>query len=562
MEHFKLPKSERSLKEKQLFFYSFTIIGVLLVFLFQTLLRHLVDETLLHIELVCGLLMLVNVIYYYFSRAMLQAQIVTLLLQGIIIMSIYIQGGIDLTGMLWIMLYPLLVFALLDFSLGVYWLLVYSIILIVIELMMAFGVIASPYSAVMIRQTGIVYVVLVSLVVINELLKRNEMDKSDASKRSIMAILDNMQDIYYRTDNEGRVVLVSNSVQQVLGYSVHDVIGQYIGNFHVIEEGRSYILEKLSEGSGKIINLEITMRHANGEPITGLVNAQYYYDNEHNILGSEGTFKDVSKLYKAQNALKELNIKLEKRVTQEVAEKVEREAIMSQQNRLAGMGEMIGNIAHQWRQPLMTINGVLANIERAYEKGQLSQDFLSEKLDDVENITEHMSRTIDDFRNYFKPNKLMQPFSVLNSIDNVLRLMGNTLNGISIERHTEQDVMIKGYQNEFAQTLIAIINNARDILFTRDVEQKKITIALRVDENQVYIAISDNAGGIDAEVLPKIFDPYFTTKHQFGGTGLGLYICKMIIENSMNGRLSVMNNAFGATFEITLNRFDNGEKNG
>jgi len=252
--------------------------------------------------------------------------------------------------------------------------------------------------------------------------------------------------------------------------------------------------------------------------------------------------------------LKELHRGLEIKVKKAVNELREKDHIIIQQSRHAAMGEMIGNIAHQWRQPLQAIAGIIQNYEDAYEDGTLDMEYIEKHTDKIMDILTEMSRTIDDFRFFFKPNKLKENFNVKDIINKTIKFLESSLNfnQIKIFLDLEENCIINGFQNEYSQVVLIILSNAKDELVERKIKDKKISIVLKKIEDKFVLRISDNAGGITKEVMSKIFDPYFTTKEQGKGTGVGLYMAKMIIEKNMGGKLTARNLKDGAEFRIEV----------
>jgi signal transduction histidine kinase len=232
----------------------------------------------------------------------------------------------------------------------------------------------------------------------------------------------------------------------------------------------------------------------------------------------------------------------------------ERDRQLFEQSKRAEMGEMIGNIAHQWRQPLAIVNTILAILKEKNNVGILDRDEVSTKLDTMEKRVVYMSDTIEDFMNYYKPNKDRSLFSVYTALKKALEITNYTKYSeiIEININGDKKLNIYGLMNEFVQVIVSILSNIYDIIELRSIPNIKIDIRLKEEHEEVVLSISDNAGGIDADILPKIFNPYFTTKHQSMGTGLGLHIAKMIIEDQMNGKLQAENNNLGATFTIRM----------
>jgi signal transduction histidine kinase len=249
--------------------------------------------------------------------------------------------------------------------------------------------------------------------------------------------------------------------------------------------------------------------------------------------------------------LEALNHQLEHRVEEEVQARITQEQMLLRQSRMASMGEMIDSIAHQWRQPLMNVNTVLMNLERGIEthKPQVS---LQEKVDEIYTLTSHMSATIEDFRNLLKAEKSRKFFQLKAVIDQVLALLKGNLKGVVVDISCDSTLSIDSYPSEFSQVLIILLSNAAEALHQRQVTDKKIRINVIDQPSWIYITISDNAQGISPDHIEHIFDPYFTTKDQTGGTGLGLYIARIIIEHNMHGKLTASNDTEGAVFRIRL----------
>ena len=241
-------------------------------------------------------------------------------------------------------------------------------------------------------------------------------------------------------------------------------------------------------------------------------------------------------------------------VKEEVNKNKEQQLLMFQQNRLAQMGEMISMIAHQWRQPLNNLSLINQLLISKFEKNKLDDASMSYFKNNSKKQVDLMSKTIDDFRNFFKSEKEKEQFIVNDMIYGVLDMTKNIYvnSGIEIKFHSESRFEIYGYPNTLAQAILNIINNAKDALLDSDVENKKIEIILSTNKEILYINIKDNAGGIPEHIIDKIFDPYFSTKEDKNGTGLGLYMSKMIINEQGNAAISVKNNPDGANFEIAL----------
>ena len=312
-------------------------------------------------------------------------------------------------------------------------------------------------------------------------------------------------------------------------------------------------------------------------------------DKNGNLIGYVGTCVDITEQKRVRGELQQANLMLAQRVaerTAELSETVERlrneiaerismgaalhaetterhnvqaelrdkEMLLLHQNRLAAMGEMIGNIAHQWRHPLNTLGLLAQDLTMTYKIGGFSQEYLALQVRKMLDTIDHMSQTIDDFRNFFRPYKEKADFKVLEMVRKTICLLEGNLKAhqITTEVKSSGDPVVHGYPNEFSQVLVNIMVNARDALVAQEVASPKIRIEVGVEGERTVVTITDNAGGIPEEVLSRIFDPYFTTKGADQGTGVGLFLSKTIIEKNMGGTLSAGNVGPGAQFRIVI----------
>ena len=242
--------------------------------------------------------------------------------------------------------------------------------------------------------------------------------------------------------------------------------------------------------------------------------------------------------------LQELNNYLEIKISKEVAQNRKKDIIMFQQARFASLGEMLNNIAHQWRQPLGSITMIIQSFQTKMSLGKLTPSFVEEKVNDALLLASNMSNTLDDFRNFFSPNKIKSEFSIKNCIEHSIELSKYFLNqeGIKVELKVRKDVKINSYYNELSHVFLNIISNSKDALSSNvDKNDRIIKIIVNKFKNSLVVNIVDNGGGIPKEVLPKIFEPYYTTKYKSAGTGIGLYMSKQIIEKHMNGEIFCKN---------------------
>lgn len=242
--------------------------------------------------------------------------------------------------------------------------------------------------------------------------------------------------------------------------------------------------------------------------------------------------------------LQQLNRNLELKVQHEVDQSRQKDQIMFRQSRLASMGEMIGNIAHQWRQPLNAIVLIIQSFQMKRIAGlELSDAFIDKQVNEGIELASLMSNTIDDFRNFFKPNHREELFSVKETVLYSHKLVQEyyAKSGIEIFLNCTNDIQISGYPNEFSQVIMNFFSNAKDALEENRLDEKFIEVVIAKEVNNAVICVIDNGGGISDEVQDRMFEPYFTTKHKASGTGIGLYMSKQIIEKQMRGTISGTN---------------------
>ena len=387
--------------------------------------------------------------------------------------------------------------------------------------------------------------------------------------------------IVSKTDIDGKIIFVSDAFCEISGFNRNELIGKK----HNLIRHPDMQNENFKKMWDTILNKEIykgTIKNLSKNKKAFYLNTIIFpiLDKKDNIIEFVALRYDITetfianeKLEKKDKELKKLNLMLEekvkkqtmelldlnknlkKRIQSEVEKSSKRERIMFSQARLASMGEMIGNIAHQWRQPLNNLNITLYKMKKEFNEDE--QKF-NKIYNEAKNLTKKMSDTIDDFRNFFQPDKEIETFYINETIDQAYLLLEKTLDNdnIKISFNTLENFKIEGYPNEFSHVLINIINNSRDALKDKKGE-KLINIETKAFHDKtlkecLHISITDNGGGIDDEIIDKVFEPYFTTKHQSSGTGIGLYMCKQIIESSMHGSISAKNKNDGACFTIKI----------
>jgi PAS domain S-box-containing protein len=364
-------------------------------------------------------------------------------------------------------------------------------------------------------------------------------------------------------DKNGRVVLWNKECQKVFGWSKEELLASKdpLGLFYPNSEDKDAVIANLNESFAykewypvtkegkKLVTMWANVHMPNGE----IVHVGYDVTTQR---ADEALLRQKTlQLKAAKEELENLNKTLENRVKLEIEKNLKHQMLLLQQNRLAQMGEMIENIAHQWRQPLAQINSCVLMIDGSFAKERIQQSVtIFEKLNEIETLTSYMSKTIDDFTNFFHPEKEKREFGIDELVQNTYTVVKGALKAASIDFTSvlDKNYRINSYIKELEHVLIIIVNNAKDALLEKVENGRKIILEACEDEKYVFIKISDNGGGIEAKNLNKVFEPYFSTKHKSQGTGLGLYMAKMIIEEGLNGHLSAYNHGEGATFEIAI----------
>ena len=278
------------------------------------------------------------------------------------------------------------------------------------------------------------------------------------------------------------------------------------------------------------------LRHKNGSWVWILDRGQTLFDESGKAIRMVGFHTDITKIKEYEAQLKE------------------KDEVMIAQSRHAAMGEMMSMIAHQWRQPISVISMEANNVLTDIELESVDTQMLQESMEGILHQVQELSKTIDDFRDFFKPDQEIEETTVEAIVHDALAIVGKSLenNGIRLILHICQETRIKTHAREMMHVFINIINNAKEVLLEKNKEDKKIVIDVKETPKCYSISICDNAGGVCPSIIEKIFEPYFTTKEQTNGTGLGLYMSKVIVEKHLLGSLGVYNMHDGACFEINV----------
>lgn len=355
---------------------------------------------------------------------------------------------------------------------------------------------------------------------------------------------------------KGICIETNEAAVNMFGYSYDEIIGIF-GTDVIAPESRELVKSNMMSGFEKPYDA-IAQRKDGSKFHAEFHGRMYEYKGKKVRLTA---VRDISVrkkheilLQESKEKLQQFNIQLLDLVEAEVEKSREKDRMMQIQSKQAALGEMVGNIAHQWRQPLNEIGLYIQNLQDKYEFEELTAENLNETVEKTMNKLEYMSQTIEDFRNFFRSDKEKTRFLLNISIDKALSLTKASFKNCSIQiiLNLQEGIYITGYPNEFSQVVLNILNNAKDILVEREIENPQVIINLSGQDKKVILTISDNAGGINEDIIDKIFEPYFTTRDKITGTGLGLYISKTIIERNMAGRLSVKNIKDGVEFKIEL----------
>lgn len=352
-------------------------------------------------------------------------------------------------------------------------------------------------------------------------------------------------------DETARLRWVSPAVESICGYSTAEcfAMADYpLAIIHPVDRER--VAPLFLRGSE--VEAEFRFVRRDGQVRWGCIACRAVVGPDGEARGIRSSVVDITPQKEAEARLVEFTAALEVRIDEATAEAAERERLLLQQSRYAGLGEMIGCIAHQWRQPLTALGLLLQNLQYDARDGALDPGLLDEKLGRAFGVVERMSATIDDFRNFFKPASTIVAFDAGDCVDDVLRLMAPSLEaaGVRVEVDAADACAAAGRQNELAQVMLNLVSNARDALTASDAVERTVWIEVESRGDEVHIRERNNGGAIAEDHLGHIFEPYYTTKRE--GTGLGLHMSKLIVERHFGGSISCRNTADGVEFEIRL----------
>lgn len=402
-------------------------------------------------------------------------------------------------------------------------------------------------------------------------LRKETLELLEEREQNLNALLSSMDDLVIEMNSQMEFTNTWGKSTNHLFFPKDYIIGKNIRE--ILPQLADSVIEAINKSLSELHPVSIEYCHPENKSI-------YYQATINPILKKDNTqpdkvsvfIRDISEshrhketitdlntsLIKQKNALEELNFNLEQRIKTEVEKNRKKDELFQLHSRHAAMGEMISNIAHQWRQPLNAINLLVYDILDAYQHQELDLHYLKNNTDEIQKIIQQMSATINNFRSFFQHAKEKTWFSLSEQIPRTLNYTDVSFHSLNIhiELKLENDLYVYGYPNEFSQVLLNILNNACDAFKKLDIQGESfkplVSIHTKQNKDEVHIIISDNAGGIPNDALPHIFKPYFTANKSNDNIGLGLFTSKSIIEKNMNGQILGYNNETGAVFEIHL----------
>lgn len=358
------------------------------------------------------------------------------------------------------------------------------------------------------------------------------------SKERFQSLVEDMNDWIWEVNAKGQYTYVSPKVKEILGYEPEEIIGETPFELmpHKEAERLKSLFSHLLETKKPFDALENTNLHKNGNTVILESSGKPILDAEGEVIGYRGIDRDITD---------------RKRLEEELHRK---EELMIAQSRQAAMGDMIAMIAHQWRQPITVVGMAVNNLQVGLALDQkISQESLEKMIATVSHQVQHLSKTIDDFRNFFKPNKQKEYVRICDVIDDTMRIIGKSLenNDIHVDYNKTCQRAVYTFPNELLQVYLNLLANAKDAIKEDQTEGAKITMWIEETPNEVHTHICDNGGGIPEEIITKLGEPYLTSKEE-NGTGLGIYMSKIIVEKHMGGSLRWENRNDGACFTVSL----------
>lgn len=393
----------------------------------------------------------------------------------------------------------------------------------------------------------------------------SDRDRARSGLERFRAALDASSDAVFLIDPATmRFVDFNRSAESFSGYGrgellqigLQDLIQNQENNRDNREPGSEQLLlmrqlELLAKGHDLPLDLDATLQRKDGATVLVSIRLNLFAHASGDRLVI-AIARDITVRKQLEMELLSLNESLERRVELEVAKNREKDLLLIQQSRLAAMGEMVHNIAHQWRQPLNGLSVLLSCIQEDVEGHYASPADLHKDIKQAHELLQKMSTTIDEFRDFFRPDHEAVEFDLKDSVEDAFFVIEAALrnSSIKVDKVVVQSIRTEGFSNQFAQVILNILANAKEAIQREKTDHGRIWIRLEKRGDEAILSIEDTGGGIPEKILPKIFDPYFTTKPH--GSGIGLYMSRMIIERNFNGKIEASNAAEGAVITVRI----------
>lgn len=538
-------------KERESFFYNFSYVGIGASGIFS-IVNILNGKPIVGlIEVFCCFAAIYNIYLYKKKKNYNFSSSIILIIMFVMLSVLVTSGGVERTGVLWIYTFPILSFFLKGKKEGIFWIVgLWAILLSLILISIKIDSFTIEYSLLEMRQTFASFVAVSVMVYfyentvsnykkriedknrelssLNDSLEERveeEIQKRDASEKLFKSIFNNSSVGIGIFNTDGDIQDLNPTAENILNCKEYQC-----AVFKDLEEFNS-VFQLLAKGETTTYTFPKITIDCNQKATPIEMNLFSIKDNSARVANIILFFNDISQ-----------------RIEQENKEK-QQENLIVQQSRMVSLGELLGDISHHWRQPLNTLGLSLQTIEMNLEDEKPNKQHVQKILGNSMDIIDSMSHTIDNFIDYFKPENEKTEFDMLKTINSSLEVLSGTLNDNNIhlsKDFAQEEILYYGYNNGLKEAILNILKNAVEAVTKNREDSREITIYATKDEKNISIKIEDNGGGVDEEIINKVFDPYFTTKHKARNTGISLYMTKMVIEKNMNGSLEIKNGKNGA----------------
>lgn len=389
-----------------------------------------------------------------------------------------------------------------------------------------------------------------ALAEVDEKIKRK---KAENELLLMASIVESSDDAIMSISLEGVIMSCNNGTLSMLGYSREELLKKPLSMILSAGEDEAVrlMIEKIRSGE-KVSHYESRNLRKDGRALDVSMTLSPIRDTENKLIGISTISRDISERKENERKISEMNRTLEERVVEEVAKNREKDALLIKQSRLVAMGELIRNIAHYWRQPLNAMGLIIQNIQYAYKNGKLTEEYIDDVISRSMDTLQSLSESIDSFRIFSRSETEKTCFNVKEVLEKTISFVAPGFKNdlVEIESELEDGIEVLNYSTDLNNTLIQLLNNAREAMLERQVAAPFISVRLKKEKDHAVIIITDKGGGVKPEAADHIFEPYFSTRET--STGLGLYMSKIMVEQNMGGGLSFRNVAEGAEFTIII----------